>query len=734
MKLTDNSLIINSNEVKLTKNEVLSLISNAISNKYKISETSVLKALKARESSISTGIGDGIAIPHAQIDIKDPQVVVIRTRKTSVNWKSIDNQPVDLIVSILVPKVLDDTNELHFKILTSLSKKTLDPEFVNLLRTAPKEKVISGINSINISSENVVTSKTNKSSKKGTIKIVGVTSCATGIAHTYMAAEAIEKAAKAKGYEVKIEKRGAMGVENKLSDSDIKNADYAIIASEINIDPSIFVGKKTYISSAGKAIKEKDFLETAIAEATMIEGSPMGKSTNQSTVVGIEKTSNKSKFRQLLDHMLFGVSWMLPLVVVSGILLGLVNIITSIVFVPGGDWSLWDGHWFMSALVIFGQVGFGLMFGVFSAAMAYSIGGKPAVSVGFISGMLITNSAFIFVGFENFGPLGDISDKGIHAGFFGAIFTGWFSGWIVNQLQKLKLNSILRPLMPILIIPLFVSLFMAMVIKFIIGIPLSFLMYGLFIGLEAMSSAGAGVIWMVGFVFGAAAMFDLGGPINKTAFAVSLGLFFGDTGFTEIWQPYSAFHVAIPIASIGALFAYLIKPNLWPESMKVESTTAAAMGWFGISEGAIPIAISNPKVWIPANMLGGGVAGALIVLLGVRVYGGVAGPFMMFLGAMDSASFANWSVFLIWPIVTAIGALVTAFTAIGLAKYEIKKNNRKLNEEDGITVKDEKKKGFFNNIQIGSDKGNKRANILISEQELTHISFKTINKFEYQKS
>lgn len=368
---------------------------------------------------------------------------------------------------------------------------------------------------------------------------------------------------------------------------------------------------------------------------------------------------------------------MLPLVVVSGITLGFVNVITSIAFEPGADWALWDGNVFMQPMIIFGQIGFGAMFAVFSAGVAYSISGKPAAMPGFIAGMMITNPDLIFIGY-NWEFLEPVANAGITGGFFGAIFTGLIVGWGVGKLLEIKLHRYVAALMPILIIPLLVSFVMFLVIKFIVGLPLALLMYLVYLVLEKMAAVGPGFIWIIGGIFGALCMVDLGGPINKTAFAVSIALFIGPSGFTDIWQPYAAFHMAIPIASIGALLACLIAPKLFNEKNKVEASTAAAMGSFGISEGAIPITIANPKVWMPANIFGGFVAGSLIVLSGVRVYGGVAGPFMMILGSMDSAYNAYWTVFILWPLITLIGALSTALVAILLIKLENKKDKETL--------------------------------------------------------
>lgn len=670
MSILNKNLILNSDKQFKTKKELFDLIAKTISKENDgLDPDSVIAALEVREAEGTTGVGEGIAIPHASIGIESPQLVIIRLSK-NVDWDSIDNKKVDLIVAILVPDNQDGRAE-HFKLLTNFSRSMVDPEFKETLKSGTKEKIIKLIEAMGEDKEEEA-----REVKEGVLNIVGITSCATGIAHTYMAAEAIERGCEARGYNVKIEKRGGMGSENKLTAEDIENADVCIIASEVNIDPSLFEGKRLFVTKASEAIKLGDkYIDKAVKQALTYKGKGL-KQAGASDGSNLTFQDNTTLWKKVQGHLLFGVSWMLPLVVVSGITLGMVNVITSIAFEPGADWALWNDNIFMQPMIIFGQVGFGAMFAVFSAGVAYSIAGKPAAMPAFIAGMMITNPDLIFIGY-NWEFLDPIRDAGITGGFFGAIFTGLFVGWAVGKLSEVKVHPYAAALMPVLIIPLFLSFFMFLVIKFVVGLPLALMMYVVFVVLEAIADAGPAFVWIVGGIFGALCMVDLGGPINKTAFAVSVALFIDPAGgFTEIWQPYAAFHMAIPVASWGALIACWMKPKLFNERQKVEASTAAAMGTFGISEGSIPIAISNPKVWMPANIIGGFVSGSLIVLCGVKVYGGVAGPLMMVLGSMESAYGMYWTVFILWPLVTFIGATTTALIAILLLSIENKKEEK----------------------------------------------------------
>lgn len=667
MSIINKNLILDSDKQFKSKQELFELIAKTIQKENDgLDSASVVAALEQREAEGTTGIGDGMAIPHASIGIKSPQLVIIRLSK-KLDWNSIDSKKVDLIVAILVPDNESGRAE-HFKLLTNFSRSMVDPSFKEALKTGTKDQIIKAIDGIGKEEK-----ETKTEVKEGVMNIVAITSCATGIAHTYMAAEAIENGAAARGYNVKVEKRGGMGAENPLTREDIENADVCIIASEVNIDPSLFEGKRLFVTQASEAIKLGDkYIDKAVKQALIYKGKGLQK-TGPNDETTFSFADNSTTWKRVQKHMLFGVSWMLPLVVVSGITLGMVNVITSIAFEPGADWALWDGNVFMQPMIIFGQIGFGAMFAVFSAGVAYSMAGKPAAMPAFIAGMMIVNPDLIFIGY-NWEFLDPIRDAGITGGFFGAIFTGLFVGWAVGRLSEIKVHPYAAALMPVLIIPLFLSFFMFLIIKFVVGLPLALIMYVVFVALEAIADAGPAFVWIVGGIFGALCMVDLGGPINKTAFAVSVALFIDPAGgFTEIWQPYAAFHMAIPVASIGALLACSIRPKLFNERQKVEASTAAAMGTFGISEGSIPIAISNPKVWMPANIIGGFVAGSLIVLCGVKVYGGVAGPLMMVLGSMESAYGAYWTVFILWPLVTFIGAMTTALIAILLISLENKK-------------------------------------------------------------
>lgn len=670
MEITNKNLVIKTSNNFSSKNEVFELFAKKIveeNDSLKLEE--VVEALQKRESEGTTGLGDGIAVPHASIKIEEPKIVVLRL-SNPMDWKSIDKKKVDLAVCIFVPNSEDGRKE-HFRLLTNFSISMLNEDFKKVLRNDSPTKVVELIQGVNSLKE-----KENVEKKKGVLNIVAVTSCAVGIAHTYMAAEAIELGAKARGYNVKVEKRGGMGIEDKLTPQEIVEADVCIIASEVEIDKSIFEGKRLYVSEASEAIKLNDkYIDKAVKQA-MIYKSKNDLKANFEETSEINAISGKTGWwPRAQKHLLFGISWMLPLVVVSGIMLGVTNIITTIAYEPGGDWAYWDNNIFMQPMIEFGQIGFALMYPVFSAAVSYSIASKPAAAPGLIAGWMITSSTLIMTGF-NWEFLQPIVDAGITGGFFGAIFTGMFVGWAVNKISKIKVHKYAAPLMPILIVPLFLSFFMFIIIKFVIGLPLAMIMYGVYWILEQMATAGPAIIWIVGGLFGALTMTDLGGPINKTAFAVSMGLFFTTTGTTDIWQPYVAFEIAIPVASIGALFATFIAPKLFDDRFKVNAQTAAAMGCFGISEGAIPITISNPKVWMPANIIGGFVAGSLAVLAGIICYGGVAGPFLMFLGSVGNAYGAAWLSILLWPIITLLASLVTALLAVLLLKMEINKTKK----------------------------------------------------------
>lgn len=444
-------------------------------------------------------------------------------------------------------------------------------------------------------------------------KIIAITGCAAGIAHTYMAAEAIEKAAKELGYEAKVETHGSIGVENEFTAKDILDADVVIIACDIDVDLSRFSGKLLYQTYPKAAIHDgKKLIETAFAE---------GKNYKETASMGGMEIGTSSN--SFMKAMMNGVSYLIPLAIVGGLAIAFANLNAMHVDPATGQVTAWYFDedavgYFFSHMFDAGKAAFLLMIPIFAAFTAMAIGGKPAFAPALLGAYLINDPKFLG------------TEAG--AGFLGAILIGAFVGYLVKWMLKvIKLPAVLKPLIPIFIIPLVASFITFIFVLYVIGQPIAALMSGLYGWLEWLVAAYPNSVVLIGFVFGALMGTDLGGPINKTAMLVAGAIFMdsmaratasGDMTMVNL-MPQTATTAAIAIAPIGAAMATRLYPKYYTKEERVLGVSSFIMGSMGITEGAIPFAISNPKAHIPAFIIGSGVAGALVSFLGLQIWGGI---------------------------------------------------------------------------------------------------------------
>lgn len=483
-------------------------------------------------------------------------------------------------------------------------------------------------------------------------KIIAVTACAAGIAHTYMAAESIEKAAKELGYEVKVETDGAIGAENKLTAEDIDSADLVIIAADIKIDPIRFTGKKLFVTDSNDAINDgKILIERAEKEATVFgkKGGKVGK---------IQIGSNKEKVN-FFTHVMSGISYMIPMVIAAGLILTIANLYAfqrddlGRIVKWGFDTSTPMGQ-LMSNMFQVGQVGFKLMIPLFAGFVANSIADKPAIAPAMI-GAYIANDAEL-----------------LHAksggGFIAAILVAFIVGYFVKVLKKIKWPKILQPIVPIMIIPFIATLFISLVVFYIIGQPIASGMDSLYAWLNWINKSSASAPIILGAVIGAMIGFDLGGPINKTA------LIFGTAIFTDTMTKYgiqnanfvpgTAAQAAISVAPLGVWLASMIWKKKFTTDEKAAASAALGMGLVGVTEGAIPFVAADPIRMIIANVSGSAVAGGLVAATGCKFYGGIGSPLGTFSGYIEQPI-----PFVTWIVCVCAGIAVTALI-IGLTRTD----------------------------------------------------------------
>ncbi|MEU3992766.1 fructose-specific PTS transporter subunit EIIC [Streptomyces platensis] len=467
------------------------------------------------------------------------------------------------------------------------------------------------------------------------LKLLAVTACPTGIAHTYMAAEKLTEAARSLGHEIKVETQGSIGAENLLSDNDVRHADAIIIAADKDVDRSRFVGKRVLAVGVAEGIRHPEQLMERVRSAPVYgraEGNGAGTGSEATPTPG---GSGGGKERSIAYKALMnGVSYMIPFVVVGGLLIAISLALGGNPQADGGlvipDGSFWK-H-----VNDIGVIGFTLMVPILSGYIAYAIGDRPALVPGMIGGWIANT--------------GSLYDSKAGAGFIGAIVTGFLAGYLVLWIKKVEVPKFARPIMPIIVIPIVATTMLGLFFIYVIGKPISWVFTHLTDWLGGMTGSSA---ILLGALLGLMIAFDMGGPVNKTAFLFGAGLI--ASGNQTVMGMCAA---AIPVMPLGQGLATLVRRRLYSEQERETGMAALFMGLFGISEGAIPFAAARPAQVIPANMLGGAVAGALAGTIGVTDAVPHGGPIVAVLGAVGGVP--------AFFLAVVAGSVVTALTTVML--------------------------------------------------------------------
>lgn len=448
-------------------------------------------------------------------------------------------------------------------------------------------------------------------------KFVAVTACPTGIAHTYMAAEKLQQAADELGVDIKVETQGSIGAGNVLSDNDVREADGVIIAADKEVGRDRFAGKRVLSTGVADGIhRPKELIER-------VRSAPVQTGAAASGGGGEGGRERGAAYKALMN----GVSHMIPFVVVAGLLLAVSIALGGHTTSEGIGFDEGSFWFYVNAL---GGLGFKLMLPVFSGYIAYALGDRPALVPGMLGGFLAADAVNIYGAEAN-------------AGFLGAIATGFLAGYLVVWIEKVKVPRSVQPIMPVIVIPIVSTLTVGLLYIYVIGRPVSWLFTHLTAWLNAMTGSSAVVL---GAVIGLMIAFDMGGPVNKTAFLVAVGLIGTDNAVMGMAA------AAIPVMPLGQGPATLLRRRLYSDQERETGVAALFMGFFGISEGAIPFAAARPAIVIPANMLGGAVAGAVAGLTGVEDSVPHGGPVVALFGAVGGVA-------MFFVAVTA-GAVVTA--------------------------------------------------------------------------
>ncbi|MBG6056635.1 PTS system fructose-specific IIC component [Cryobacterium sp. MP_M5] len=459
--------------------------------------------------------------------------------------------------------------------------------------------------------------------------ILGITACPTGIAHTYMAAEKLESAAAELGYEMKVETHGSVGVEGTFSQDDIDRADAVVIAADTKIDRSRFTGKRIVSARVADGIHHPAALirDALAAEPSAAVPSAAGDGRDSGTASAGRADFGGTLYRALMN----GVSYMIPFVVVGGLLI-------AISLSLGGEATpkglvIPEGSFWLTINQI-GVLGFTLMVPILSGFIAYAIADRPGLAPGMICGWIATTGAFYN------------SESG--AGFIGGIITGFLVGFVALGIKKIPVHRFIRPIMPILVIPVLTTVIVGGAFVLALGQPISWVFSSMTTFLTGLQG---GSVIVLGLILGAMVAFDMGGPINKTAF-----LFGGALIAAGNPAPMGMVAAAIAVPPLGMGLATLIRGRYFSKPEREAGIAALFMGFFGITEGAIPLAAAKPLQVIPANMIGGAVAGGIAALFGVTDSVPHGGPIVAVFGAVSGVP--------MYFAALLTGAVVTALVSV----------------------------------------------------------------------
>ena len=604
-----------------SKSEALDQIVDLMVKSEKINDKEAYrKQVYAREEESTTGIGEGIAIPHGKCDAVTKPGLAAMVVKDGVDFDSLDGEPVTLMFLIAAPNTEDN---IHLDVLSKLSVLLMNEEFTESLRNA--KTVEEFMNIINDADEKEAgiderlagaDEESTAEETTGKVKILAVTSCPTGIAHTYMAAEGIEKAAKAKECAVKVETRGSGGAKNVLTAKEIEEADGIIVAADAQVPLDRFDGKKVIICQVSDGISKADELVDRVINGDV----PVYHAANGAEVK--ESNSGKSSGigHQIYTQLMNGVSHMLPFVVGGGILIALAFLIDGLCVDMNALSAADRGNFgtitpVAAQLKTIGDLAFGLMLPVLAGYIGEAIGDRPALAVGFVGGLMAANGK---------------------SGFLGALVAGFVSGYLILLLRKLcdKLPEALEKIAPVLIYPVFGILGIGLLMNFAVEPIMGAINTALNNGLTGMGGSSKIVL---GLILGGMMAIDMGGPFNKAAYVFGTAAI--AAGNYDIMAAVMIGGMTPPC--VIALATLLFK-NKFTKSEREAGPTNFVMGLAFITEGAIPYAAADPLHVLPSCIVGSAVAGALSMAFGCTLmapHGGifvfpVVGNALMYLVAL----------------------------------------------------------------------------------------------------
>ena len=621
---------INLNGTPAGKTEALNQCIDLMAKSGKIADVEKYrKGVFAREEEGTTGIGMGIAIPHCKSDAVTKAGLAAMVVKDGVDFESLDGTPAKIIFLIAAPNTEDN---VHLQVLSKLSVMLMDEQFTNsLINAGSVDEFLNIIDSAEKAKDEKEAAKEAKEKepvevKKDDVFIVAVTACPTGIAHTYMAAEAIEKKAKELGYQVKVETRGSGGAKNVLTDDEIAKAAGVIVACDTNVPTDRFDGKKVIECQVSDGINKTEELVKRIAagDAPVFKASGK-KEASHSSIGGKESIGH-----QIYKHLMNGVSHMLPFVVGGGILIAIAFLIdgfsVDLNSLPADQRANFGTITQGAALFKgIGGTAFGFMLPILAGFIAMSIADRPGLAVGFVGGSIAANGT---------------------SGFFGALVAGFVAGYIVNLLKKIfsKLPESLDGVKPVLLYPLLGIFLIGVIMQFVVEPPIGALNTAINNGLNGLNGASAVVL---GVLLGGMMAIDMGGPVNKAAYV------FGTASIAAgNYNIMAAVMIGGMVPPLAIALATIFFKNKFTAEERKAGPTNFIMGLSFITEGAIPFAASDPLHVLPACAVGSAVAGGLSMAFGCTLMAPHGGIFVV-------PTIGN-------PLMYLVALVIGAFIACGL--------------------------------------------------------------------
>ncbi|HEN6125242.1 TPA: PTS sugar transporter subunit IIA [Streptococcus agalactiae] len=595
---------------------ITKLVDTGVVTNFAIFKDGIMK----REAQTSTGLGDGIAMPHSKNAVVKEATVLFAKSASGVDYEALDGQPTDLFFMIAAP---DGANDTHLAALAELSKYLLKEGFADQLRQAKTpDDIIATFDSNSISQETVAP-QTVQSTSKGSDYIVAVTACTTGIAHTYMAEEALKKKAAEMGVGIKVETNGASGVGNKLTSSDIARAKGVIIAADKAVEMDRFDGKPLVSRPVADGIKKSEDLINIILD----NKAQTYHAKNQNDKQSGESDGKSGLGSAFYKHLMGGVSQMLPFVIGGGIMIAIAFLFDNILGVPKDQLSnLGSYHEIAALFKNIGGAAFAFMLPVLAGYIAYSIAEKPGLVAGFVAGSIASSGlAFGKVPFAE-GGKATLALAGVPSGFLGALVGGFLAGGVILLLRKLLsgLPKSLEGIKSILLYPL-LGVLITGFLMLLVNIPMAAINTALNTFLQGLSGSSA---VLMGLLVGGMMAVDMGGPVNKAAYVFGTGTLAATVanGGSVVMAAVMAGGMVPPLAVFVATLLFKDKFN---NEERQSGLTNIVMGLSFITEGAIPFGAADPARAIPSFIVGSALTGALVGLAGIKLMAPHGGIFVI---------------------------------------------------------------------------------------------------------